>query len=514
MTVQEAINLAMEHQNAGRLNEAEVLYRQVLGAAPDHPEALNWLGAIALQCGALDPARQLISRAIEVAPNYAEAYCNLGDVLATAGDMQGAADAYQKAIDLRPNFVEAVNNLGTVLADLGRVDEAMAAYRKARELQPGSPQPWCNISQALLGMHRTDEALAAARESLARDDRFADAHNNLGAGMLQKGEVDGALRSFRHAAALKNDFPLAHANLAMVLLLKGQFEEGWREYEWRLRVLNSHKFAADLGKPQWNGEPLNGRRIFLHAEQGFGDVIHFARYIPMVIARGGRVSVGCHPPLRRLLARMPGVEACIVRGEPLPEFDVHCPFPSLSGVFETTLSTIPANVPYIHADPSLSAFWRNRLGEERRRKIGLVWAGRPEHTNDRNRSIPLETLAPMIRGVDARWMSLQKGEAGSQLRSNLPVTDWTGELNDFNDTAALIDNLDLVLTVDTAVAHLAGAMGKPVWVLLPAVPDWRWMLGRKDSPWYPTMRLFRQAKTGNWDDVIQKIAASLSVEFS
>ena len=268
----------------------------------------------------------------------------------------------------------------------------------------------------------------------------------------------------------------------------------------------------EFAQPPWDGSELNGKTVLLHAEQGLGDSIQFVRYVPMVRDRGGKVVLQCQPALSRLFTGLPGIDRVIKNGDPIPRFDAHCPLLSLPRAFGTTLDSIPASVPYLTADPAAALDWAKRLADRPGKKVGIVWAGRAGYVGDRTRSLSLTTLAPLACASGITWYSLQKGYAAAQISDapqGMELIDRTAELNDFADTAALIANLDLVISVDTAVAHLAGAMGKSVWTLLPYAPDWRWLLNRDDSPWYPTMRLFRQQRPGDWGEVIQRIAESL-----
>jgi hypothetical protein len=292
-------------------------------------------------------------------------------------------------------------------------------------------------------------------------------------------------------------------------LRKGDLRSGWPEYEWRDRVTELALARVEDSTPRWDGGDLGGKRILLRAEQGLGDTIQFIRYLPHVAARGGTVTVAVPRDLLDLLRQIEGTAQWIATGEPTPEHDVHCPLPSLMLAMGTELATIPAPAKYLSADPTLKSKWQERLARETRKKVGLVWAGGPKHPHDKLRSMRLEQLAALAHEKVALF-SLQKGEPARQIGSaRMPITDWSNELNTWSDTAALVDCLDVVVTVDTSVAHLAGAMGKPVWVLLPFVPDWRWMLGRADSPWYPSMRLFRQHRTGDWIDPVAELAEAL-----
>jgi tetratricopeptide repeat protein/glycosyl transferase family 9 (putative heptosyltransferase) len=374
-----------------------------------------------------------------------------------------------------------------------------------------------NSQEAInLGAERQRAGLLAEAESLYRHalllrPDLAEAHYNLGTALDQMGRWDEAIAALRQAVALRPDLATAHWNLAAMLLRQGDLPRGWEEYEWRWKIPELRLSRVTCPQPQWNGEELMGRRILVYAEQGFGDTIQFARYVPLVARLGGRVMLGCRRELTALLGRLDGVERCLPQPGPAPaDFSFHCTLPSLPRIFGTTTATIPWSGPYLAADAAKAAAWQARLRRDGRRRIGLVWAGRPTHPNDLNRSIAPDRLRPLADVPDVQWFSLQKGPAAGRISDGLAaLTDWTAEMNDFDDTAALLANLDGVICVDTSVAHLAAALGRPTWVLLPFVPDWRWMLERSDSPWYPTMRLFRQPAAGDWDSVLREVVAAL-----
>ncbi len=358
-------------------------------------------------------------------------------------------------------------------------------------------------------------SIAAHRRAIALKADFPEAYTNLGNALKGQGNIAAAIAACRQAIALNPDLPDAHHNLSLTLLLNGEFAEGWREYEWRWQTkqLRPRGFA----QPLWSGEAVDGRVLLLHAEQGYGDMIQFCRYVPLVAARG-RVVLEAPRALVRLFSGLAGVERIVVQGDPLPAFDLHCPLLSLPRAFATTLETIPGGVPYLGTDPAQVSAWRDRLAGLARLRVGLVWAGEPRATDrirgavDRRRSISLGHFARLAGVGGIAFVSLQKGEAAAQTRSPPPglrLHDWTGELEDFADTAALIAALDLVISVDTAVVHLAGALGKPVWLLNRFDTDWRWLLDREDSPWYPTLRLFRQHRPGDWAGVLERVAAAL-----
>jgi Tfp pilus assembly protein PilF len=479
LTIQQAFDLALQHHQAGRLGEAEQLYRQILARQPGHIQAMHNLGQIALQAGRNDAAVDLIRRATSLGPNYAEAHNNLGNALRAQGQLDEAIAAYRRAFALNPNLPEVHNNLGNALAEKGQLEEAITAYRQAISLRP----------------------------------EYAEAHYNLGSALKEQGQLDEAIAAYRQAIALKPNLPEAHNNLSLALLARGDFQQGWEEYEWRWKC-KGFPPPRNFAQPQWDGGPLEARTLLLHAEQGLGDAIQFIRYLPLVAQRGGRIIIECQAELQRLFQPTAGRFPVLVFGQPLPAFDLHCPLLSLPRVFGTDLTNIPKIVPYLHAADEDARRWQHRLADRSPLiKVGLVWAGNPRRKHDRNRSMKLANLAPLGRVPGVRLFSLQKGEAAAEAKTPPPgmeLVDWTEELKDFADTAALIDNLDLIIAVDTAVPHLAGAMGKPVWTLLPFVPDWRWVPGREDNPWYPSMRSFRQPRIGDWDSVIARVVEALS----
>jgi hypothetical protein len=327
------------------------------------------------------------------------------------------------------------------------------------------------------------------------------------------GRFDDALKSFQKAVEIKHDLAEAHFNMSLTILLSGDLKAGWEKYEWR-RKLTEVTGTYIFKKEPWRGEDVSGKRILLYGEQGFGDTLQFIRYAGMLSGRGAEVYVECQPELVSLLSDLAGISCVVGRGAALPEYDYHCPILSLPGFFGTEIETIPAAIPYISVSPVKLSSWRDRLrGDGSRLKVGLSWAGRPTHKKDHYRSLSLSLMSPLGGVAGVTFYSLQKGEASLQSvspPSGMKLVDYTSELGDFSDTAGLLGNLDLVISVDTAVVHLAGAMGKRVWTLLPYAPDWRWLLGREDSPWYPTMRLFRQPAPGDWQTVIAQVAASLS----
>lgn len=394
----------------------------------------------------------------------------------------------------------------------GRLHEALAGFDRALSLQADCIQAYCGRGEVLAEMGQYDEALASYDKALELAPDHAEACNGRGYILQALRHYPEALASYDRAVSITPDFAEAQFNKSRLKLLLGDYAEGWSLYEWRWRVPKNQVYFKSFQQPLWLGDgPISGKTILLHAEQGFGDVIQFVRYAPKVEALGARVLLGAHPALIPLLQSLPCAVTLGTRVEAFPAFDLHCPLGSLPLAFKTELDSIPADIPYLAAEPPRRAQWQQRLGVRHRPRIGLAWSGSPHHANDRNRSLSLDRLAPLL-GLDFEFHSLQKEiRAGDRaaLAAFGVVACHEGALRDFADTAALIAELDLVIAVDTAVAHLAGALGKPVWVLLPYSPDYRWLTGRRDSPWYPTARLFRQDRVGDWAGVIEAVRAEL-----
>lgn len=541
MTIDQAIQLALEHHNAGRLQQAEQIYRQVLQQVPNHPDALHLLGVLAQQTGHPGPAAELISQAIAVQPGNAFYHSNVAEALRQLGRLEEAEKNARRAIELSPTLAPAHVNLASTLSDMGRYAEAESEYRRALELEPDMPAALTGLGNVSFKRGDVRGAIELGRRAIAIDPNHPTAHNNLAAAMEKDEQLDEAERYYHRAMQLapnhpeftsnygsliysKGNLPEAmriweqavqsqrdHAgaiwNLSLGHLALGNLERGWELHEWRFKIAGGREYWRDYPVPRWDGFDLAGKRILLFPEQGFGDVIMFARYIPILAKMGARVLVHLPSNLVKLFKNMPGVEEVIDFDDPLPPFDTYQALLSVPWILKTTLQTIPTEVPYLFPDKEKVEQFRSRLSDvPGKLKVGLVWAGRPEHPNDRNRSVDPSLLAQLAQVEGVTLISLQKGRSTSDLPG---LVDWTAELNDFADTAALIQSLDLVIAVDTSVAHLAGALGKPVWVLLPFMPDWRWMHDREDSPWYPTMRLFRQNKLKDWQSVIARVREEL-----
>ncbi len=506
------VNLGTALGRVKRLEEAVQTFQIALSLDPT--QALPWvnLGNIFKEKKEVEEAVACFRKALSIDPTIAEAYMNLGSLAMDQGHVDGAILCYRKAIELNPHSAETCYNLGNAYKDKKEVGTAIGFFKKAIELRPDYHQAYNNLALILQGQGRLEESIDLLTQALNLNPDLPEVLNNLGNAFKDQKKIDEAIELFRKAVLLNPEYPEGHWNLSLALLLTGCFEEGWPEYEWRWK-LKGLVPREDILCALWDGSDLNRKRILLHAEQGFGDTIQFIRYVPLVTGRGGRVVVECQPELVSLLAPMKGIEVVVKHGDPLPDFDVQCPMLSLPWIFRTDHLSIPASIPYIFLDSDLVGKWRSRLSSDKAEcKVGLVWAGKPDHSNDQNRSLSFEELRPLVQVPGVSFYSLQKGEAGGQVKKlpqGMNWMDFSRELHDFAETGALIQNLDLIISVDTAVAHLAGALGKPAWILLPFSPDWRWLLDREDTPWYPTMRLFRQPAFKDWASVIQEVAIRL-----
>ncbi len=642
-SVAEMFSIAIQHHQAGRLRDAERVYRELIERDPGNANAHNNLGlALAMQgrmedaaaslrsalnldahhaeahCnlgnvlnreGRLNEAVEHYRRAIELRPGYAQAHCNLGTVFQAQGSLADAAACFGRALELNPRFAEAVNNLGSVLQELNRFDEAVALHRQALEINPRYASAAFNLGTAFMSQKRPGEAAAWFRSAIALDAQNADAYGNLALALQEQSRLEEANECYRRALELRPshtntllnmgvglkaigrfedaaacyrrvlELNANHAgglwNMATLTMLQGDLANGWPGYESRWKTGDLP--VRDFAKPRWSGEGVERKTVLVWAEQGLGDTLQFVRYLRMVKERGARVVFECPGALVRLLGvaaesgdprQALGIDQVVREGQDLPEFDFQVPLLSLPGIFGTRLETIPAEVPYLFADEELVVEWNAKLAAmpcfavhrpsqgdgarathseavgtahpTKRFLVGINWQGRQELAFAKRRDIPVEMFERLAGVPGVRMVSIQKSEIGDQRsefggqesgnrgaqygsrnaefgvrsgdRAEPAIID-LGEIDKVNgafmDTAAIMMNLDLVITSDTSVAHLAGALGVPVWVALSFVPDWRWMLDRSDSPWYPTMRLFRQKRLGDWQGVFEEIEAAL-----
>jgi tetratricopeptide (TPR) repeat protein len=503
---------ALRAHEQGEFDKAERLYTAVLHSDADNFDALHGLGLINYRRGRLDAALALIQAALKADLDRADGFSSLGLVFHALNQFERALKSYDEGLRLAPDDAELLNRRGVALLELGRPQEALDNFERVLAAAPDHLEALGNRGNALIKLNRATEALASYDRALTVAPDNAQLLTNRAAALRRLDRLQEAVMSARRALVNRPDFAQAKFVEGVAKLTLGDFS-GWRGYEarWGVGFLASHRrnFAA----PLWLGEQsLDGKTILLHAEQGFGDTLQFVRYAPLFAGRGVNVILEVQPELARLLAPLPGVAAVIARGNPLPRFDCHCPLMSLPLAFATELATIPAQIPYIVPAYQDVALWRERL-PRCRPLIGLVWSGERSHDNDRNRSLRLETLLPLLRMSDVTFVSLQhevRDEDRALLQEQSAVVHIGDRFRDFCDTAAAVSLLDAVISADTAVAHLAGAMGKPLLLLLPFGADFRWLRERDDSPWYPTARLFRQPAFGDWGSVIDVLRHELT----
>jgi tetratricopeptide (TPR) repeat protein len=502
-------NLGISLMNTGQMDGAEQCFLQVIAIHPDHPIALHNLGIIAAQRSEFQRAETLIRRAVESKDDYVEAFNSLGKVLQMSKRYAEAEAVYQRTLTLNPEFVEAYNNLGLLFSQSKRYSEAQAAYNRVLALTPDDAETCNSMGCLLMEIHQPQEAEAYFNRALLLNPGFAKVYNNLALLLVAENRLQDAEASFHRALHCKPDYTEALANLSTLLLTLGRYEEAWPYYEYR--PTQSSIPPANLA--QWKGESLSGKSLLIWPEQGFGDYIQFIRYAPLLKQRGlSRLTLFCSPHLKALLETVEGVDECITDSMSISHND-YWVFPlSLPLLFGTTLDNIPGAQSYLHALPSRMDKWRNRLPGDKL-KIGLVWKGNPNQKNDANRSLPgLSILAPLWTVPDVTFISLQKGAGENEALippAEQPIIALGSDIVDFADTAAIIAQLDLVITVCTSTAHLAGAMGKPCWVLLTFGSDWRWLREREDSPWYASVQLFRQIRAGEWEHPVEGIRQAL-----
>ncbi len=509
----EALNArAYTLQQAGRSAEALSSYSISLDYAPDCAETLNNRGVVLQSLDRSEDALASYDLALAVDGEHVEAHFNRGNSLYALGRQETALASYDRALNLRPGYAEAHNNRGNVLHDLGRDIEAIASYDDAIELDLDYAQAFFNRGVTLQFMERSEEALASYANAIQIRPDYAEALNNQGNTLQNLDLYQDALASYGQAQQIEPDYGDAHWNEALCRLKIGDFDKGWEKYEWRWQNSISNPEKRLFSQPLWHGnEDLRGKKILLHAEQGFGDTIQFCRYARMVAQRGAKITLEVQPSLKALLKDIEGVTN-IVDVIDAAQYDFHCPLLSLPFAFGTRLSTIPASLSYIRGDPLLDLFWHDKLGRKSSPRVGLVWAGSKNNKNDRARSIPLLELSRILRN-DIDWFSLQKElpPDSESFLNQRGIEHFEDCLATFSDTAAVIGQMDIVISVDTAVAHLAAALGKPTWLLLPQHADFRWLLGRRDSPWYPTVRVFRQPTSGDWTGVFASLTRQLAL---
>ncbi|GGG92422.1 hypothetical protein GCM10011586_03890 [Silvibacterium dinghuense] len=499
----------------GRRDEAISSYRRAVRLRPDFPEAFLNLGNLLYDRNDFLGSARCYARAVSLRPNYAKGWCNLGNALSALERYKAATAAYERSLSLAPETVAARHNLGNALLHEREYRRAEQCFRAALEADATSPEHHNSLGNALLQQQRTADAQSCYRRALELRPDYATAHINLANTLLYQGEhgsVTGPMMEhYRRGIELEPTNAGGQYNLSLSCLRAGLYAEGWQRHEHRWEFRELHQSRRDFRQPQWQGEPLAGATILLYAEQGLGDTLQFIRYAPLVAALGAQVILEVQPRLRRLLTGMDGIAQVLTRGEDLPAFDWHCPLMSLPLAFGTTLETIPAAVPYLRPDPALvSAAWERWPRRDDRMRVGITWAGNPSHRADHQRSLPLALFAPLGHPTHIDFYSLQYGQAAGELQhAPFPIHNASSQDKDLADTSAFISTLDLVLSIDTSIAHLTGGLGKPLWILLPHLADWRWLEGRSDSPWYPTARLFRQPVSGDWPSTVAALSAAL-----
>ena len=463
-------------RKAGKFELAKSIYQKILQKDPNNLSALNALGVLYAQSNEKEKAEQLFQQAIQLRPTNADLYFNLGCLYHYSNQWDKAIEAYEIGLQLNANHAGSHNNLGNIYKEWEDFEKARDHYEKAIESDP----------------------------------KHVNSYIGLGAIHFTLGEIQAAENTFRKATTIAPDYPRAHTQLGMTLLLQGQLEAGWKEYEWRYK---QPEFSRHFKQPLWQGKPFQKQTLLITAEQGAGDAIHFMRYMAQVKALGGHVIVECQPSLKSLWMAQSGIDEVITVGEGLPEFQFHCPLMGLARVFNTTLDTIPGEAPYICVPEKRSAQWKKKIGDKAASlRVGIVWAGNADYADDKYRSCSLEDFAPLMTLEGVEFFSLQKGASNEEDKKWLSaqkIIDLEEDLKDFSHTAACIEQLDLVISVDTAVAHLAGALNKPVWVVLPHVCDWRWLQKGNTTPWYPSARLFRQPRRKDWGGLFHGVTKAL-----
>ncbi len=513
--IESLLQRAVGHHRNSEWEEAERGYHRVLQNEPAHPDALHLLGLVNQQKGQTVRAEDLVRKAISLDGRAPIFYLSLGNILSAQGRGGEAMESFRQALRLEPRLPEAHYNLANELLRADRIEESVFHYQEALRIKPDFPEGYYNLGKAFEKLDRLAEAEASYRQAVERNPHYFDAWFNLAICLSDQCKLKEAERCYRRVLAMRPDDVDSHWNLSLVWLLAGNLKEGWPKYEWRLRQ-PKYQFLQPR-KKRWQGEGAPAKTLLVRAEQGLGDVIQFVRFLPLLKPKVGRLLFECQPSLTPLFRNFSGIDQMFSRkadlSPPDVSYDMEAPLLSLAGILGVTLDSIPAQVPYISPEKNRVEDWKRRIPPGTKpMKIGIAWAGHVGHRGNSKRSTSLFTWAPLagIRGVT--FFSLQLGEAAVEAHnspSGMDLFDLTDFIGDFADTAAFISLLDLVISVDTGVAHLAGAMGRPVWTLLPFTPDWRWLLGRKNSPWYPTMRLFRQRVPGDWKGVFEEVASTL-----
>ncbi|NWF97987.1 MAG: tetratricopeptide repeat protein [Nitrospirae bacterium] len=506
MNILDIINQIYNFINTGELIKAEKACLSMLEEYPDNPEIMGILGLVYFQLGNDNLAQYFLSKSLIIKPDNAFLLHNLGMTFLKKGDIDNAIISFQKALQLNQNLAYSCHALGLSYDIKGEYSEALKWYEKAIKIDSNIADAHNNIGIILQKMGKYPEAISSFKKALEINPKYAEVYSNMGLAYREYGLIDNSIEYYRKSLEINPELIDVHVNLALSLLLNGDYLTGWEEYEWRKKQL-----PKIFSKPFWESydDDVSGKKILIYTEQGFGDAIQFIRYIPFVYELGAKIILICPKELKSLFQNIQGIYNILTFGEKIPDFDLHCPILSLPYIFKTTIENIPSNIPYLFPDKTIINKWAEKIHSDNNNKlkIGIAWSGR-NHVHNINLFAPLSDIN------EVTFFSLQKGEAASQALNppnGMKIIDYSDQITDFLDTAGIIMNLDLVISIDTSVAHLAGALGKNVWTLLTYVPDWRWLLNRKDSPWYPTMRLFRQKSIGNWNSVFSKVLNELNI---
>jgi tetratricopeptide (TPR) repeat protein len=507
-------NLGIVLRALRRLDDALECYDRALAINKNDAEIWNTRGSVLRDLKRFNEAIASFKRALAIKPNFLAALYNCANAYQALGLLDQALMTCDQALSIDPGFVEAWSNRGLILQKLGRGDEALRSFDNALEIDPRHVPALNGRGHLLYLLDRFDEAISCLDRALSADPSNPDTLSNRGAALQGLRRFDEAQASFDQALAVDANHANAHWNEALLRLALGDYPRGWMKYEWRWKKDDRQPAPRDFSQPIWDGtQPIRGKTILLHAEQGLGDTLQFSRYIPLVAQLGARIALEIPRPLKRLLSQFDGIASIVVTGEPLPPFDYHCPLMSLPLAFETEPATIPVAIPYLEIDKQVASSQQSRIPELPRLRVGLAWSGNPRQITNRRRSIALDRLAPLFSLTGVRFVSLQNEVpvADASFLQELPFFTHIGpDLGDFAEVAGVVAQLDLIITVDTSFAHLAGALGKPVWILLSYAPDWRWMYDREDSPWYPTARLFRQPVIDDWESVVDNVKRELA----
>lgn len=510
--LQDSLNQALQLHQSGRIKEAINLYRELIRNNEENAQLNFLLGTGYLQLEKYEQGLRYLDRVLGQYPAHTDVLVNRGIALKELGRCEEAVASFDKAIMINPSLAEAFSNRGNALKKLKRYEEAVQSYDGAIKLKPDYADAYMNRSAALRDLRRLDEALTSADFAISLNNHDPEAYTNRALALQALKRPDDALDSYERALALKPDYAETYWNKSLLFILLGRYLEGWALYEWRFQVRDLKDNYYNFQKLAWRGrEDIRGKKLLIYAEQGLGDVIQFCRYVPQIKTLGVVVILEVPKSMVTFISTLKCEMTIVEKGRVLPEFDAYCPMMSLPYAFKTTVDTIPMEMPYLSSDAKKVEKWHERLTDRKHLKVGLVWSGSATHNDDAHRSIRLRELLPLM-DLPVEWHSLQKEYRQHDLEVlNLhpEIHQHQNELNDFSETAALIDCLDLVITVDTSVAHVAGAIGKPVWILLPFVPDYRWMLDREDSPWYPTAKLLRQPAVGDWRSVVEAVKYEL-----